>query len=289
MDDAVQRRSDDPTSAHPSYALPRTQEEYDRLGRQAAFLGGTTERLFRAAGLAPGMRILDVGSGAGDVTFLAADMVGPDGEVVGVDVDGDALDLAAERARAAGRRNVTFVHGDAHTVDPGGDFDAIVGRLVLMYSGDPVETVRRLMARVRRGGLVAFQELDLDPTGVAPSLPRETLWTEVGELVVETFARAGMQMRMGMRLFRAFVDAGLPGPVMLDEAVVGGGPEFGGYGWLAGVTRGLAPVMAKLGLADVEALDLDTLADRLREDAVSARAVVWTPPLVGAYARTPES
>jgi hypothetical protein len=47
--------------------------------------------------------------------------------------------------------------------------------------------------------------------------------------------------------------------------------------------------MAKLGLADVEALDLDTLADRLREDAVSARAVVWTPPLVGAYARTPES
>jgi SAM-dependent methyltransferase len=83
------------------------------LSRQAAFLGGTTERLFRAAGLEPGMRVLDVGSGAGDVALLAAEFVGPEGEVVGVDVDGAALKVARGRAHALGLRNVSFVEGDA--------------------------------------------------------------------------------------------------------------------------------------------------------------------------------
>src|SRR5215467_5203129 len=80
------------------YALARSQEEYERLARQAAFLNGTTERLFRAAGLQPGMRVLDVGSGSGDVAFLVAELVGPEGEVVGVDVDAAALDVARGRA-----------------------------------------------------------------------------------------------------------------------------------------------------------------------------------------------
>ena len=90
------------SQADPAYPPVRSREEYDRLGRQAAFLGGTTERLFHAAGLVPGMRVLDVGSGAGDVALLVADLVGPGGEVVGVDVDGAALEGRA-RARAGAR------------------------------------------------------------------------------------------------------------------------------------------------------------------------------------------
>src|SRR3954465_11482779 len=101
----------------PAYALRRSQEEYQRLGEQAAFLGATTERLFRAAGLGPGMRILDVGSGAGDVAFLAADLVGPTGQVVGVDVDAAAVEAARGRAAALGLSHVRFVQGDARTAD----------------------------------------------------------------------------------------------------------------------------------------------------------------------------
>lgn len=68
-------------------------------------------------------------------------------------------------------------------------------------------------------------------------------------------------------------------------ALVGGGPDFGGYAWLAGVVRSLAPVMAKLAIADPDQLGLDTLTDRIRDDAVAGGAVVWTPSFVGAYAR----
>jgi len=276
------------SQADPAYALARSRAEYERLSRQAAFLRGTTEQLFRAAGLEPGMRILEVGSGAGDVALLAAELVGPEGEVVGVDVDGAALEIARGRAQSLGLGNVSFVEGDARTAELEGGFDAAVGRLVVMYWGDPTEGLRRIAAHVRPGGVVAVQELDLDPATGPRSLPEETLWNETGQLVIETFARAGMRMRMGRELFGAFLAAGLPAPNMRDETLIGGGPDFGGYAWLAGVARSLAPLMAKFAIADVDQLELDSLTDRIRDDAVAGGAVVWTPSFVGAYARRPE-
>jgi ubiquinone/menaquinone biosynthesis C-methylase UbiE len=269
---------------NPEYVLTRSTEEYDRLSRQAVFVHDTTERLLRAAGLAPGMRVLDVGSGAGDVALLAAELVGPDGEVIGVDVDGAALRVARRRAQSLGLHQVTFVEDDMLSADIGAGFDAAIGRLVLMYRADPAATLRQIAAKVRPGGVLAFQELDMDPA-VARSLPAGTLWNETGRLVIETFARAGLHVRMGRELFGAFLAAGLPAPAMCDETLVGGGSDFAGYEWLAGVVRSLAPMMARLGIADPHRLDVDTLAGRMREDTAARRAVVWTPSFVGAYGR----
>ncbi len=64
------------------YALGSTDAEHERLIRQAPRLGPLTERSFREAGIGPGQRVLDLGSGVGDVAMLAARLVGPSGEVV---------------------------------------------------------------------------------------------------------------------------------------------------------------------------------------------------------------
>ena len=66
------------------YSLGNTDAEHERLIRQAARLAPLTERLFREAGIGAGQRVLDVGSGVGDVAMLAGRLVGPSGEVVGV-------------------------------------------------------------------------------------------------------------------------------------------------------------------------------------------------------------
>ena len=76
----------------PTYALGRSDDEHARLTEQANFLRPLTERFFRLAGIAPGMTVLDVGSGVGDVAFLLAELVGPEGKIVGVDIDGAALE-----------------------------------------------------------------------------------------------------------------------------------------------------------------------------------------------------
>jgi 2-polyprenyl-3-methyl-5-hydroxy-6-metoxy-1,4-benzoquinol methylase len=89
----------------PTYPLTRSAGEYERLRRQAGFLGGTTDRLFRAAGIESGMRVLDVGCGAGDVALLAAGLVGSGGEVVGVDTDRSALEVARGRAVSSPSRS----------------------------------------------------------------------------------------------------------------------------------------------------------------------------------------
>ena len=270
----------------PAYVFERSSDEYLRLTRQAALFEPLTERLFRDAGVTRGMRVLDVGSGVGDVALLAARLAGPGGSVVGVDVDRSALETARARAEMLGLQNVTFIEGDVRGTPTGTDFDAAVGRLVLLYLADPAEALRAIEEHVRPGGVLAFQELDLDPAP-SRSFPEGTLWDQTGRLVIETFARAGTHIRMGRQLFGSFLAAGLPAPAMREEAIVGGGPGFAGYAWLAGIARSLAPLMDKLGIASSLQLDLDTLAERVRDDAVARGAVVWGPALIGAHARRP--
>ena len=73
-----------------SYVLGGTGYEHERLIRQARIFNPFTERLFRNAGVARGQRVLDIGSGVGDVAMLVAKLVGPTGEVVGVERDARA-------------------------------------------------------------------------------------------------------------------------------------------------------------------------------------------------------
>lgn len=99
------------TTTH-EYALERSQREYERLALQGEILKPMTRRLFEEAGIGPGMRVVDLGSGAGDVCLLLAEMVGPSGTVVGLEVDDEASKFAAGRARRAGFNNIQFVHSE---------------------------------------------------------------------------------------------------------------------------------------------------------------------------------
>jgi cyclopropane fatty-acyl-phospholipid synthase-like methyltransferase len=83
-----------------NYVLGRTEQETERLRSQAAFLEPFTERLFRDAGIGSGMKVLDLGSGAGDVALLAARLVGSEGSVVGIDTNPAILETARIRARS---------------------------------------------------------------------------------------------------------------------------------------------------------------------------------------------
>jgi tRNA A58 N-methylase Trm61 len=133
------------------YALGRSPEEYGRLRRQAEILKPMTRRLFAEAGIEPGMRVLDLGSGAGDICMLLAEMVGSGGSVIGLDIDQDAVIHARERVADAGLLNVTFVHSDFAHYAPKAPVDAIVGRLVLMYQDDPARALTKLTEYLRRG------------------------------------------------------------------------------------------------------------------------------------------
>jgi ubiquinone/menaquinone biosynthesis C-methylase UbiE len=151
----------------PRYILGHDRDELDRLIDQARFFGDLTEEVLRRAGVEPGMRVLDVGCGTGDVSFLAARLVGPTGAVLGVDRSPEAVAVAERRARDAGLGNVSFVVQELSEVTVTAPVDALVGRLVLMYLDDPAAALRRLLEAVRPGGVVAFQEMDMGPSSAS--------------------------------------------------------------------------------------------------------------------------
>ena len=64
-----------------AYTMGRSQEETERLIQQSGLYEEITQRFLRDAGLFPGMKVLDIGSGAGDVAFAAAELVGSDGKL----------------------------------------------------------------------------------------------------------------------------------------------------------------------------------------------------------------
>jgi ubiquinone/menaquinone biosynthesis C-methylase UbiE len=162
-----------------TYMMGRNAAETRRLMAQHRLYGPFTRRLLEGAGIEEGMKVLDVGSGAGDVALLAAELVGPTGSVVGVDQDPEVLKTASARVEAAGFANVSFHAGDLHESIPGGDFDAVVGRLVLLYVTDPAGTLRNLVERLKPGGIVAFGEFNFLPESFIahpPTPSSENLW-----------------------------------------------------------------------------------------------------------------
>jgi SAM-dependent methyltransferase len=273
-------------TAEEVYAMGRSEAETERLIRQSGFYAPFTRRLFEQAGLGPGMRVLDVGTGAGDVALIAAEMVGASGSVVGVDRNPEVLQTARARADRVGLTNATFVEGDAAELELDGGFDAAVGRLVLMHQPDPAKTLRSVAAKVRGGGIVAFQEYNATVRSMV-ACPPTPLWDRALGWIATALERAGVKTEMGFGLRRAFLDAGLPEPRMELNAPVGGGPRWGGYEFAAETLRTLLPLMERFGIATAEEVGVDTLAERLREEMVESGGVCKPPEMVSAWASRP--
>jgi SAM-dependent methyltransferase len=128
-------------------------EHADHFSRQlAAFLPPILE----GAALQPGERVLDVGSGGGDVSIAAGRAVGPSGAVVGVDLSADEVAVAQRRVADAGLDNVTFQVGDAGAVQVDPAADVLVSRFGVMFFPDPVATFAHLRSQLAPGGRVSF-------------------------------------------------------------------------------------------------------------------------------------
>lgn len=265
------------------YIFGDREEEQRRLDAQASLLNPATERFFRASGIGPGMRVLDLGSGAGHVAVLASRLVGPDGSVLGVERDPAAVASARGYASAAGARNIEFVEGDVQSLDGiDGEYDAVVGRLIVMYLPGPAAALRRAAALLRPGGVLAIQEPDLTYDWASPMTP---LWAQVRSWFLQTLERAGIEPRMGLRLHHCFRDAGLPAPALSLEAAVIGGPDAPVWGW-ASLLTGVLPLMEQFGIATGAEVGPATLASRLLAETVAADGVVISPPMIAAAART---
>ena len=269
-----------------TYTLGRTSHETTRLIEQSRIYGESTRRLCKRAGISEGMRILEIGSGAGDVTLMLSELAGPTGHVVGVDVNTIILDTARQRAADAGVRNVEFVAGDARTLDFSDKFDAVVGRFVLMYMANPGEAFAKLITHVKPGGIAAFQEPEytLYPSLLYPDTP---LMNQLIGWILDVFERSGAYLDMGIGLYRAFVDAGLPPPEMHLESPIGAAETWAGYRYMATIFQSLLPLLEKYGLATADQVGVDTLTERIRQEVRVSKRPFFLPLHITAHTTLP--
>ncbi len=274
---------DGKTGPTEDYALGHSERELERLGTQALVIDPITRRFFGEAGIGPGMRVLDVGSGAGHVALLVAGLVGDQGEVVGVDRSPSALARARERAHAQSIHNVSFLEGDPANMAFDRPFDAITGRYVLMFQPDPTTMLRKLASHVRPGGPVVFHEVDWDG---ARSVPPAPSYDQCCRWLVDTLRLLGAEPRLGLKLHAMFVAAGLPPPTMRIDALIGGGVNgTGPTDMMADLIETVSSDMERLGVATADQVGFKTLAQRLRDEAIANNSVIMGRYEIGAWSR----
>lgn len=265
------------------YALGNTDAEHERLIRQAARLARYTEHFFRDAGIGPGQRVLDLGSGVGDVAMLLAKIVGPSGEVMGVERDLRSISRARARVAEAGLRNVSFAHCDVNQMASSKPFDAAVGRLILMFLPDPVAALRSVSSLLRSGGIVAFQEPCWTVRQLWAHLP---LWHNAVSLLVAAFRSSGANPEIGLNLYRLFQDAGLRAPAMDMEVLLGN--DLGSVCWLHDLLRSLRPQIQQHNLPLASLDDFDSFPARLHGELTAANTIAPWLPIVNAWSCKPE-
>lgn len=125
-----------------------------------------------------GARVLDIGCGLGDTTLRLAELVGTEGEVVGIDAGERFIEHAREEAGSSDAANVDYVVGDAQVADLGEGFDLAFSRFGTMFFAGPVAALRNIRGALVPGGrlcmIVWRRKLDND-------------WLHRGELVVERY------------------------------------------------------------------------------------------------------
>jgi ubiquinone/menaquinone biosynthesis C-methylase UbiE len=255
------------TMAEDAYVLGHSKQELCRLMLQAENLRPITTRLLREAGLAPGMRVVDLGCGVGDVALLAAEMVGPTGTVIGIDRNTTAIVTARKRASAAGYTNIEFIEANARAFAGSGTCDLAIGRYVLVHQSDPAALIRAAATHLRPGGAVAFHEVFL--VGTWWSYPSVPLWQQTSDLINKAFASVVTHPDAGARMIEHFHNAGLPPPSLFSETPVGGRPDSPLYRWAAETLRTLLARAEEVGLVRSGEIDIDSLEERLRQ-AVTA-------------------
>ena len=242
-----------------------------------------TERMLIDAGLGPGMRVLDVGCGSGDVSHLLAKLVGNKGHITGIDRHGPSLEIARDRVRRLNLPNITFIQGDLCELSPElGPFDAAVARRVIMYLPEPADALRRISATLRPGGVVAF--LEHDNTMVPGRLKPLPLQEKVNGWIRKTIEKEGANTHIGFDLPFILELAGLTVEHIHAESIIQTPKTH--YPTVA-IIRAMLPRIIQKGVATEEEIDLGTLEQRLIDERTKANLLYVSDMVFTIWAQKP--
>jgi len=153
-------------------------EELARVPESAAESFAGVANPFSLGRLETGERVLDLGSGAGTDSLVAAQMVGPAGSVVGIDMTPEMLTKARASAAELGATNVEFVEADAERIPfPDGSFDVVISNGVIDLIPDKDAVFAELFRVLRPGGRIQIADVTIQQPVSEEGRRKIDLWT----------------------------------------------------------------------------------------------------------------
>ena len=196
-------RSSDHRNIKGEYVLATGSAAANRLRILHSVYGPGARQLLTSAGIKPGMRVADLGCGVGMVTQLLAELVGPTGEVVGVDFSGAQVEQG-RKLLPEHVKNVTFVQASAtETGLPRESFDLVYCRFLLIHLTDPESALREMYQLLKPNGVIAVEDGDLTSAGSEPASRLQDFSTLFGRLG----PKWGVDYTLGRRLFQMVLGA----------------------------------------------------------------------------------
>ena len=261
------------------YALATGEAADYRLGILHDLYGPGTRRVLLESGVRGGMRVADLGCGVGMVTALLAELVGPEGQVVGIDFSGAQLAQARRRLNG-GDTNIHFVEASAtDTGLPPGSFDLVYCRFLLIHLPQPERALREMRALLKPGGVLVCEDGDLTTAGSEPPSALGAfadLWGRLGP-------RRGVDYTLGRRLFRMVQAAGFPAPEVTFNQPVAARGENKRLLELSDAEAGQAFIDAGLITAD----ELDHTLVQMRRLNADGTVLAVMPRMAQVWARKP--
>lgn len=188
-----------------TYIIQGGEAAASRLRLLANLFGPSTQALFRRAGLAPGMRCLDLGCGSGLVTLEMARIVGPTGAAVGVDRDAKVVEMAGAEAKKQALP-ATFVVREAGNLHDLTDFDFVYARFLLTHVTQPESVLQGMVGTLKKGGSLAVEDINFEGHFCYPNCPAFFRYVELYQKAAQ---HRGVDPNIGPRLVGMLLDAGL--------------------------------------------------------------------------------
>ena len=266
-------------SALGPYVLATGEAATYRLRILHGLYGPGSRRVLLEAGLGRGMHVADLGCGVGMVTALLAELVGPQGHVVGIDASAAQLAQARQRLPPGGT-NIRFVEASAtDTGLPPASFDLIFCRFLLLHLPEPERALREMGALLKPNGILVCEDCDLTSAGSEPPSALDAfadLWGRLGP------AR-GVDYTLGRRLFQMVQAAGFQAPeITFYQPVLARGEN---KRFLELSVSEVGPAFVEAGLITAEELE-STLVEMRRLNADETVLAVM-PRMTQVWARKP--
>lgn len=265
------------------YVFGSSASEHRRLMMQANIFRECSHNFLAHCGISEGMKIIDLGCGVGDFTFLLARLVGPRGKVIGLDFDQEAILLARERAEKMGFGNVEFTLADVEDFSPREEVDGLAGRFILRYLENPKVVISRLASRLKKVGVALFQEMDHSSEPCV--WPASETFARCGGGIIEVLRRAGVDLRMGTKLRAVLTECGFAEPFVEVYTYAGGQAGSPAYEYLEETFQSLFPKMTELALAGLDESFCSGIAERLTKEIGMQGGLLTLSPVFSACAR----